>query len=92
MKEYTTFETFMGRKCDEIDEAECAERQEYEDVALAVKKMCVEISCNDCPFHYLGLCAFKTLPEQWKLDFDEFHDYEMERKIKNIYGIGKNLR
>lgn len=91
MREYRAYETFMGQRCDDIYEAECAERQEYEDVALAVKKMCAEITCGACPFHNADTCLFKSLPERWELDFNEFHNYEMEQRFKNKYGIGYNL-
>ena len=81
--------TFMGEEVDDIDEAECAERQEYEDAALAIKKVCKNIQCEECPFNDGGCCLFYRAPRAWNLDYNEFHSYDMELRYKNHYGMDR---
>ena len=78
------FYTFMNQRIEDEEEAEIAEHQEYEDVALAVKKVCERIDCENCPFDNGGCCAFSRAPRSWDLDFEDFHSYDM--KIRARYG------
>lgn len=74
--------TFMNQQVDEEEEAEIAERQEYEDVALAVKKACENTDCEKCPFYNDSRCVFKRVPRSWILNFNEFHDYDMQMRTE----------
>lgn len=76
------FYTFMNQRVEDEEEAEIAERQEYEDVALAVKKACENTDCEMCPFDDSGCCIFRRAPHSWDLDFNDFHDYDMQVKAK----------
>lgn len=73
--------TFMNQEVEDEEEAKVAERQEYEDVALAVKQMCSNTDCESCPFDIGGCCIFKRTPNSWDLD-NYFHNYEMQSKVK----------
>lgn len=74
--------TFMSQEVEDEEEAEIAERQEYEDIALAVKKMCNNTGCPSCPFYNVGHCIFAPTPNSWDLDSDDFHNYETQMKIE----------
>ena len=92
MKKEITYKTFMGKTNNDIDEAERIESEEYADVALAVKRTCQKISCEDCPFNHLDSCMFIMPPSEWELEFEEFYNFFIYKNFKNKYGKEKDTK
>lgn len=74
--------TFMNQEVEDEEEAKIAELDEYEDVALAVVRVCENTDCERCPFDNGSRCLFTPPPHSWCLSCDSFHNDDMDMRAK----------